>query len=246
MKSLYLIWQEPQTQHWLPVGKLTYHHDKKIYQFTYTKGAEKFPYFVPFGRMKDLHKSYFSIELFPLFANRLLSKSRPEYPAYLQWLNIQATEQDNLMLLLARSGGQRATDSLEIFPSLTRHVSDNYEFYFFSRELRRLPKETRHRINLMPQGESLRFMPTILNERQTYAIVLQADDSVVVGFCPPYLVENFWPSIAQIEKMSLTIAKVNPEAPLQFRLWCQWQFSLPEDYQPFSQIQFQELSQYVL
>ncbi|EDN71379.1 conserved hypothetical protein [Beggiatoa sp. PS] len=245
MKSVYLVWQEPQTQHWLPVGKLTYHFEKKIYQFTYIKGAEKSSYFVPFGRMKDLHKPYFSTELFPLFANRLLSKSRPEYPAYLQWLNIQATEQENPILLLARSGGQRATDSLEIFPSLTRHANGHYEFYFFSRELRRLPKETRNRINLMSQGEPLRFMPTILNEHQTYAITLQADD-LMVGFSPPYLIENFWSSMAQMEKMSLTIAKVNPEAPLQFRLWCHWQFSLPENYQPFSHIQFQELCQYVL
>lgn len=242
MKSLYIVWQEPQTQHWLPVGKLTYHRDKKIYQFTYTKGAKKFPYFVPFGRMKNLHKSYFSTELFPLFANRLLCKSRPEYPAYLQWLNIQETEQDNLMLLLARSGGQRATDSLEVFPSLTRHVNGNYEFYFFSRELRQLPKETRNRINFMSQNEPLRFIPTILNKRKTYAMTLQADDSVRVGFCPSYLVENFWPSIAQMKKMSLTIAKVNPEAPLQFRLWCRWLFSLPENCQPFSQVEFKEIN----
>jgi len=31
MKSLYVVWQEPETKFWLPVGKLTYHSDKQVY-----------------------------------------------------------------------------------------------------------------------------------------------------------------------------------------------------------------------
>jgi hypothetical protein len=181
MKSLYVAWQEPQTKSWLPVGNLTY--NKQIYQFAYTKGAEKSPYFVPFGRMKDLHKHYFSTELFPLFANRLLSKSRPEYPAYLQWLNVQ--EQDDPLLLLARSGGKRATDSLELFPAGERNEQGHYEFYFFSRELRHLA--TLERVNHLSQGEPLLLVPDI----QAYAMALKTTDRINVGYCPSYLTAIF-------------------------------------------------------
>jgi hypothetical protein len=238
MKSLYVIWQEPQTKSWLPVGKLTYHSDKQVYQFTYTKGAEKSPYFMPFGRMKNLHKRYFSIELFPLFANRLLCQSRPEYSAYLQWLNVSEKEQNNPLFLLARSGGRRATDSLEVFPYLERNIDGNYEFYFFSRELRRLPKESLEKINILRPGEQL--VANFQNKYDICTITLQTGD--LVGYCPPYLAKNFWSPREKINWNQLTVVKVNREAPSAFRLLCRWLFNLPEDFQLFSDEEFQELA----
>jgi len=230
MKSLYVAWIEPQTKSWFPVGKLTYNYDKHVYQFAYTKGAEKSPRFVPFGRMKDLHKHYFSTELFPLFANRLLSKSRPEYPAYLQWLNVQ--EQDNPLLLLARSGGKRATDSLEIFPSPERNEKGYYEFYFFSRELRHLA--TLERVNHLSQGEPLLLVPDTM--------ALKTNDRLNVGYCPPYLLNNFWHE--QMDSIDLTVAKLNRNAPLQFRLLCRLSFHLPEDFQVFGDEDFQVITRF--
>ena len=190
MKSLYLIWQEPETQSWLPVGKLTYNSDKQVYQFTYTKGASISPRFIPFGRMKNLHKPYFSIGLFPLFANRLLCQSRPEYPAYLQWLNVSGKEQNDPLLLLARSGGRRATDLLEVFPYPERNGDGNYEFYFFSRELRRMSKEALEKINFISPGEQLHLVPDYQNKYDSCAIALQTGD--LVGYYPPYLAKNVW------------------------------------------------------
>ena len=81
MKVLYLAWQDPDQRNWVPVGKLSF--ENGFYHFVYTQGAKKFPNFVPFGRMTDLYATYESKELFPLFANRLLSKSRPEYKDFL-------------------------------------------------------------------------------------------------------------------------------------------------------------------
>jgi hypothetical protein len=239
MKSLYVIWQEPQTKSWLPVGKLTYNSDKQVYQFTYTKGASISPRFIPFGRMKNLHKQYFSVELFPLFANRLLRQSRPEYPAYLQWLNVSSKEQNEPLLLLARSGGRRATDLLEVFPYPERNVDGNYEFYFFSRELRRLPKENFEKINLISPGEQLRLVSDSQNKCDTGAIALQSGD--LVGYCPPYLAKNFSQAQKKMNWSHLTVVKVNREAPSAFRLLCRWVFNLPENFQLFLGKEFQEL-----
>jgi hypothetical protein len=74
MKTLYLAWQDPEGRRWLPVGRLSF--DGHVYRFVYTKGAKQSPRFVPFGAMRDLHVVYESAVLFPLFANRLLSKTR--------------------------------------------------------------------------------------------------------------------------------------------------------------------------
>ena len=93
---------------WFPVGRLSF--DGLVYRFVYTKGALKSLNFIPFGKMGDLNVIYESKELFPLFANRLLSITRPENKAFLDWLHIPNSENDPLTLL-GRSEGIRGTDS---------------------------------------------------------------------------------------------------------------------------------------
>ena len=101
MNTLYVAWQNPETRGWSPVARLSY--QDSLYRFEYTKGAKN-RHFVPFGLLKELNQVYYSHELFPLFANRLLAKSRPEYQAYLNWLGVVGPESNDPMLLLARSG----------------------------------------------------------------------------------------------------------------------------------------------
>ena len=86
MKVLYLAWQDPDSREWLTVGKLSF--DQEIFRFVYTKGAKRSKNFIPFGSMRDLHEVYNSQDLFPLFANRLISKKRQEYQDFLRWLDL--------------------------------------------------------------------------------------------------------------------------------------------------------------
>ena len=83
MKSLFVAWRpaSPEQAGWTPVGRLE--HDGRLYRFCYTRGARK-PGFQPFPQMQRIEQVYESEELFPLFVNRLLSQSRPEYEAYLR------------------------------------------------------------------------------------------------------------------------------------------------------------------
>ena len=114
MKALFVAWQDPKTRSWVPVGRLT--HNDDLFRFQYTRGAEEMGNaFQPFGAMKDLYTSYVSEALFPLFSNRVLPKSRPEYDTYLKWLGMADSAYD-VMEELSLTGGFRATDSLEIFP----------------------------------------------------------------------------------------------------------------------------------
>lgn len=73
----------PDNGTWGPIGRLE--HADGVYRFVYTKGAETLPGFRPFHGMDDLNRIYESDDLFPVFKNRLLPKSRPEYDAYLRW-----------------------------------------------------------------------------------------------------------------------------------------------------------------
>lgn len=83
MKSLYIAWQDPKTRTWHPVGRLT--RDHGLYRFVYTRGAQASPQFTCLGRMRDLHKAYWSANLFPFFSNhgKGQSRSAPAVPVAL-------------------------------------------------------------------------------------------------------------------------------------------------------------------
>ncbi|HUY36006.1 MAG TPA: hypothetical protein VMV69_24925 [Pirellulales bacterium] len=84
MNSLFVAWRPgtPKECGWRPVGVLEF--DGELYRFRYTRGAQQ-PGFHPFTQMERLDQVYESDCLLPVFANRLLSPSRPEYEAYLRW-----------------------------------------------------------------------------------------------------------------------------------------------------------------
>lgn len=239
MNTLYVAWQDPETRSWLPVGRLS--RRDGLYRFDYTHGATKSARFMPFGRMTDLNKSYVSTALFPLFANRLLAKSRPEYQDYLHWLGLEADPNDPL-LLLARSGGARGTDLLEVFPRPETNASGEYELYFFSHGLRYIAPESLARIRLLSKGDLLELVPDPANPADSYAIVLHTDDHLNVGYCPRYLTADFHRLLEAEVKWRLTVARINPDAPIQFRLLCRLVFSAPEPTQFFSGEEFQPLS----
>ncbi|MEW8200457.1 MAG: hypothetical protein AB2777_22765, partial [Candidatus Thiodiazotropha endolucinida] len=134
MKALYIAWQDPENRRWHTVGRLSREHGH--YQFMYTKGAQKSPRFNYLGRMQDKEKVYHSDSLFPLFANRVLDASRPEYPDYLSWMGING--EVNEMELLARSGGRRGTDKLCVYPEVEVNDQGEIVLYFFSHGLRYL------------------------------------------------------------------------------------------------------------
>src|SRR5213593_3618283 len=82
--ALLVAWRGTSPERgWRPVGRLE--HDAGTYRFVYTRGARMHPDFHPFPQMEDFEEIYESEELFPVFANRLLSESRPEYDSYLLW-----------------------------------------------------------------------------------------------------------------------------------------------------------------
>ena len=112
--ALFVAWRSPETTggRWGPVGRLE--HGTGGYQFLYTRGAKTLAGFQPFPEMPRLDVVYELDELFPLFANRLLSKSRPEYQAYLTWGGFDPNDTPDPIGLLGVTEGLRATDQVEV------------------------------------------------------------------------------------------------------------------------------------
>jgi len=242
MKSLFVAWQDPQSRQWAPVGRLSQDNDQ--YHFVYTQGAKQLPNFTLFGRMTDLKAEYVSAQLFPLFANRVLSKSRPEYDKYLGWLGMNR-EKYNALDELARTGGLRATDSLEIFSCPEPTKNQNYEVFFFGRGLRHLHIENHRRFAELKPGDPLYLMQDIQNQHDEQALLLRTDDPVTLaGYAPRYFSAEFSQLLLTLgaKKVKVVVEKVNLEAPEQYRILCRIVAPWPVNFQPCQSDLFKSLA----
>lgn len=224
MKALYIAWQDPQTRLWHTVGRLS--RENSMYRFVYTQGALTSPRFKYLGRMHDLRQSYWSQDLFPLFSNRVLDSSRPEYPDYVRWLAIDPMQQNDPMQLLARSGGKRATDELCVYPHPEINERGEIELFFLSHGLRYLDEATLQHIDRLQNGDRLTLRHEDDNAYDRFALLLETDKPVTVGYCPRYLSQDLC-QIMAVSDVQLTVERLNPDAPIQFRLLCRAAFRPP-------------------
>ncbi len=243
VKKLILAWRNPnQNGQWIPVGQL--HSKNNKYIFEYTQGAKGTAGFVPFGLMNKLHDSYESEDLFPIFRNRLLPKSRPEYSSYINWLGF-GEEKVSELDELARSGGIRATDSLQLFP-VPENTNGMYDVMFFSHGIRHLPSNYIERVNHLNQATQLYLMRDIQNKFDSFALALRTGDPIeIVGYCPKFFVKDFDRLIEMNGpgKIHVSIVKINMTSPLQFRLLCKLNTSWPPGFVPFGDKDFQTISE---
>jgi len=247
VKQLYLAWQDPKNRSWYPVGVLTIDENRTYpYRFVYTKGALSTKNFVPFVGMTDHDSVYESKVLFPLFSNRLLSNSRPEYKKYLRWLHFDENT-DNAFDMVAITEGIRATDTLELFKCPTRNSEGKYEIDFFSHGLRHMAKHVIERVNHLKKGERLFLARDMQNKYDSMAVALRTDDPVeFVGYCPRYLSPDFWQLLEDNDAMDVlvTVERVNEDAPLNLRLLCKLVAPWPAGFQPCSDDKFKPLVEY--
>lgn len=128
IQMLFLARYDRGSGRWFPIGRLSFVNGH--YEFEYVEGARSAHPLVSFP---DLDVKYVSPVLFPVFANRVMSPNRPDFADYLTWLGLDASNA-HPMMLLARSGGRRITDSLRVIPFPEGRPGEVYETYFFAGE----------------------------------------------------------------------------------------------------------------
>ncbi|NJN31998.1 MAG: DNA-binding protein [Synechococcales cyanobacterium RM1_1_8] len=241
MNSLFLAWQDDTSRAWFPVGRLTY--DGLFYRFAYVQGAREAAAkagFQPIYSFPDFEQVYSSSKLFPLFANRLLRPSRPDYADFVQWLNLPG--ENDPLALLARSGGNRKTDTFEVFPCPERDEQGQYQLHFFAHGLRYVPPETVEHLEGLPVGQELWMSHEFQNPYDPEALALKTPDQYNLGYCPRYLVSEVKRLREAGQKILVTVERVNaPPTPLQFRILCRLTADWPEGFEPFSGESYQLL-----
>lgn len=239
-RSLFVIWQDDETRRWYPVSRLTKRNGE--FRLEYTKGAEASPSFAPFAGMRELDRVYQSDVLFPLFANRIIAGSRPEYPRVMGWLGLDEEWTDGFEVL-ARSGGRRKTDTLRLVPEPVRTGSDQYQVLFFSHGIRYLSDGDQTRLLELEIGNRLFPVHDHQNPADPNAILLRTDDPMsFAGYCPRYLAEDIlklFEASANPNDVEVSVERINRDAPPQMQLLCRVQAPWPKGFEPFASEEFQ-------
>lgn len=240
--TLYVAWRAggDGNGQWGPVGRL----DRlgTGYRFRYTRGARTLPGFQPFPGMLDLEGVYEADTLLPLFANRLLSASRPEYPALRVWGDLDDDAADPIAVLSVTEG-RRATDSYECFPEPRRDADGRYVGKFFLHGLRHRHPEALERVKQLQPGARLALRPETNNPFDPRAVAVDLD-GVHLGYAPRYLARDIR-SLGQSgrpEEVQLSVVRVNHDAPLQQRLLCRIEAPWPQSFQPCAQDDYRPIS----
>lgn len=246
--SVFIAWRsgDEGNGRWGPVARVD--RDGGVYRFAYTKGAQKLPGFQPFVEMPDLQTLYESEALFPLLANRVLARSRPEYEAYLTWGGFDPNNPPEPLALLAVTEGRRQTDSIEVFPCPQPDADGCYLNRFFLHGVRWMPSAAHERIARLQPGEKLGLMLDMLNPHDPHAVAVRTCDPIgrfMIGYVPRYLAYDVWSLCAQCQpdSVDLQVERVNSGAPLQQRVLCRMNACWPEDFRPCSREEFQPIVQ---
>jgi len=243
MKSLFVAWRPPMPDRagWRPVGRLE--RDSGLFRFWYTRGARK-PNFHPFAQMEQLGQVYESEELFPLFANRLIPESRPEYEEYMRWSGFDVNNPPDPIVVLGVTEGIRQTDAVEVFPCPVPDAEGCYLTKFFLHGISWLPDAAVERISKLCEGESLKMMLDLQNDYDPLAVAVRTEtERMQIGYVPRYLAHDVWQLVQRcdVNFIELSVARVNMDAPLQNRLLCRMHACWPDGFQPCSSEDFQPI-----
>ncbi len=227
-RRLVVAWQHPEERSIQPVGFLS--RDDNGFKFSYIRNALAVTDFRPLLGFEDLHRSYQSEDLFPLFAQRAMDPRRPDYERYVQNLGLEGDPSP--WEQIARSQGRRDGDTIQLFPE---PVVDNGEVrcLFLVHGIRHAHKGTKilngievevtreqveSALDHLHRGDKLEIIPEPENEKNPQAVVVMGAPQVPVGWVPDLIVEDLRRLMERAD-VTVTAEHINrSDAPWHLRL----------------------------
>lgn len=233
--ALFVTWQDHASRKIFPVGRLVRLGEPEgAYEFAYVEGAReaKSCGFVPFLAFPSLTAVYRSRALPPFFTNRVMASGRPDYAGFVRRLALAPSEA-SADEILARSGGVRATDTVEVFGEPTRLEDGRWQAIFLVRSIRHVHRGEEAAAAL-EIGQRLYCMRDVQNEKNPRAVALRTTDHQLIGFCPDYLTDDLDECLSHDRGAEVTVLVVNPPpAPFHYRVLCELRFKTREGKPPF-------------
>jgi hypothetical protein len=171
--------------------------------------------------------------------NRVLDSSRKDFAAYLASLDLPPSSVDPIAIL-AVSGGERQTDSLEVFPRIESRADGAFRCRFFLHGWRHMSTASQERAMALQPGEELGVSLELTNRAARVAILLTTQDYCFLGWTPRYLVTDLLKAISEKPSVTARVVRVNPaEVPANRRVLVELTGTLPRGLQPMSSEEFQ-------
>ena len=242
-RTLFLAWQDKKpSKAWFPVGRLDADVECSLYRFRYIGGAKRaqkevgFPLLIEFP---DLNRDYQSAELFPLFQNRVMNRTRPDFTDYLHRLDL--TEEADPIEILSTNGGHRVTDAYEVFPKIEKDDTGSFSCRFFLHGWRHINEATKDRIDRLEHGEDLYVTLELTNPATGLAVQMQTTDYYMIGWAPRYLVADLVAAMAEgPSRFGAKVVRINPQTILlkqrvlieMYGCWDKYEPMSSEDFKP--------------
>lgn len=216
-RRLFLIWQNPDTRQFIRVGALTELVDGR-YVFEYTDGAGA-DGFHPLVQFPVVEKTYVSDALPAFFVNRLMSKKRQSYPAYLDAIGIDAPELETPMELLARTGGPRATDTFHLVADSAADIDGRVVIRFLASGVRHVSGAADALRRIRP-GDRLEIRADTSNPVNKHAQLVCEVSGDELGYVPDWLLEDLRDLLGRADSYRVTAERVSPDEHPHLRLLC--------------------------
>jgi len=237
-QKIYVVWQEPKSGKHFPVGELLYvHNDHEVYHFNYIHGVVEAQNsgFQAWPGFPELDMTYVSVDLFPFFQNRILQSSREEYCEFVASLGLPCDAKP--IDILARSGGRRATDSVEMVAPAHIIETDDADFkiaeyYFLLHGLSHMRNCAQNlAADMIKADDPIFVMHDTQNPVDPKALLLRTVDYCSIGFVPRYLLDDMWFLLDRQTELKFYVHVVNKSpTPIQQRLVCRLEAKVPKDF----------------
>jgi hypothetical protein len=181
---LLVSWQNPSDRSFHPIGFLDC--AETGYTFNYLKAAPSTPGFFALLGFADFDRTYRSHDLFPLFAERVMDPLRPDRVHWLESLGLESSA--GVMEVLARSGGIRSGDTLELSPVPDVDAAGRTSTIFLVHGVRYCPGAT-ERIAKLQVGDELLLVDDAANEKDARAVLVTERDKTALGWVPSPLLD---------------------------------------------------------
>ncbi len=227
-----MTWQHPLTHRTTAVGLLTY--VDSTYRFCYLRSAGTVEGFQPFLGFPDLERRYAAAALFPLFAQRVMCPSRPDFDRYRRALGLDVDSSDWSML--GRSQGQREGDGIWVFPEPDVDEAGVTSSTFFvsglGDRMRQDPRVEPALVRLVV-GNRLRLLDERATAEDTRALLVVERTGVALAWVPGLLLSHL-DTIRSHGAPELSVIGTNgPDVPPAYRLLVMLRGTAPVGYWPF-------------
>lgn len=232
-----LVTRRDESSRYQPVGFLTCKDSG--YRFAYlAKLAEDLKSGSIMG-FPDLGHVYESRNLFQAFAERVMNPRRPDRAQFLRALDLRADATP--IEVLARSGGHKPADTLELLPVPEVNPDGSTSVVFLVHGLRR-KEGALERLDSLITGESLSLERDRENPYNNQAVLVTTSDGQQLGWVPDSLAEF----VGSLKTSPLTVRalKVNgPEVGPRLRLLVEVQGFTDQDMAPFTGPEWKTMGQ---